>query len=444
MLRQGVAVGAGGISHMAAARALAVSGGKSAALQRPASSPPRPSMRMYRRAPPGYQFALPLYRPTRRSAASWLVGACLFGLKLVASGLAGVMLAMALWQDGGKLVPAPEPAGQQTGAYSSSGETTIYRRGPTQGGADRGWDGESTDPWWHRALPSNYPRRVKTTTFTPPAPEATGAIPSQGATSRSVALPSARPPQVRNWRYQLQNINPAEIASSSHDLVVIDYSGEDGPFSPAQVERMKQKPDGSRRLVLSYMSIGEAETYRWYWSQRSSSWLGPENKKWRGNYGVKFWDPAWQEIIFAYTDRILAAGFDGVYLDKVDEFEEMGHRDDMVEFVSRIATRAKSQRPGFLVVSQNGDDLLPNVKFRAAIDGFAREDLFYGEDSDGKRNSASSIRESVKRLKMFSAEGKPVFVVEYPRNDSQAHTARREIAEQGFIGLMARRALNTL
>jgi hypothetical protein len=45
---------------------------------------------------------------------------------------------------------------------------------------------------------------------------------------------------------------------------------------------------------------------------------------------------------------------------------------------------------------------------------------------------------------MFSAEGKPVFVVEYPRNDSQAHTARREIAEQGFIGLMARRALNTL
>ena len=40
---------------------------------------------------------------------------------------------------------------------------------------------------------------------------------------------------------------------------MIDYSGEDGPFSPAQVERMKQKPDGSRRIVLSYMSIGEAE-----------------------------------------------------------------------------------------------------------------------------------------------------------------------------------------
>jgi cysteinyl-tRNA synthetase len=207
---------------------------------------------------------------------------------------------------------------------------------------------------------------------------------------------------------------------------------------------MQRKPDGSRRTVLSYMSIGEAESYRWYWSQRSSSWLGPENRKWRGNYGVRFWNRAWQEIIFSYTDRILAAGFDGVYLDKVDEFETMGHREDMVEFVARIAARAKSQRSDFLVVSQNGDQLLSDGKFRSAIDGFAREDLFYGEDSDGRRNAAASIRESVARLKMVAAEGKPVLVVEYPRNDDQARTARREISQQGFIGLMARRSLSAL
>jgi hypothetical protein len=34
-----------------------------------------------------------------------------------------------------------------------------------------------------RAPPSNYPRRVKTTTFTPPAPEATGAIPPGARTA---------------------------------------------------------------------------------------------------------------------------------------------------------------------------------------------------------------------------------------------------------------------
>ena len=45
---------------------------------------------------------------------------------------------------------------------------------------------------------------------------------------------------------------------------------------------------------------------------------------------------------------------------------------------------------------------------------------------------------------MLTAEGKPVFVVEYPRNENQAQTARREISENNFIGLMARRALDQL
>jgi cysteinyl-tRNA synthetase, unknown class len=248
--------------------------------------------------------------------------------------------------------------------------------------------------------------------------------------------------QVKSWHYQLQSIDPHAIAKSSADMVVIDYSGEDGPFTRAQVELMRRKPDGSRRLVLAYMSIGEAESYRWYWARRSPAWLGPENSQWRGNYGVRFWHPDWQAIIFEYTDKILAAGFDGVYLDKVDEFEELGHHAAMVEFVDRIAGRAKSQRPDFLIVSQNGDALIADPKFRRAIDAFAREDLLYGETVDGERNDADSIRDNIQQLKSLTAEGKPVFVVEYPRDDDQAQTARREIAEHNFIGLVARRALD--
>jgi cysteinyl-tRNA synthetase len=259
-----------------------------------------------------------------------------------------------------------------------------------------------------------------------------------------LAAPMGKAPEVKNWRYQLQGVNPATIAKSSSDLVVIDYSNGDRPFTRAEVEQMRRKPDGSRRIVLSYMSIGEAEDYRWYWQNRSSSWLGKENPKWKGNYGVRFWHEDWQKIVFEYTDKILAAGFDGVYLDKVDEYEEMGHKDEMVEFVARIGERAKAQRGDFLIVSQNGDQLIPNPKFRKAIDAFAREDLYYGEDSDGKRNKASSIRESVARLKLLTAEGKPVFVVEYPKNDKQAKTATHEISQQGFVGLMARRSLDVL
>lgn len=140
-------------------------------------------MRTYRRAPPGYQFALPLYRPPRRSAASWFGPACIFGLKLLGSGLAGAMVAMVLWQDGGKPAPSPEAVRKETAAYSNSGETTVYRRAPAPRGVDRGWEAESMDSW-NRSPPSNYPLRVKTMTFTPPAQDATGTIPPQGRAQR--------------------------------------------------------------------------------------------------------------------------------------------------------------------------------------------------------------------------------------------------------------------
>ena len=38
-----------------------------------------------------------------------------------------------------------QPLATRPRAYSSSGETTVYRRAPAQGGADRGWEAESTD-----------------------------------------------------------------------------------------------------------------------------------------------------------------------------------------------------------------------------------------------------------------------------------------------------------
>ena len=256
------------------------------------------------------------------------------------------------------------------------------------------------------------------------------------------SAPALAPSAVKSWHYQLQNIDPRAIADSPADMAVIDYGDEQRAFTREEVDSMRHKPDGSRRIVLAYMSIGQAENYRWYWPLRSRAWLAHEDPEWPGNYNVRFWHPDWQAIVFQYVDAIMAAGFDGVYLDRVDAFETMGHRDDMVELINRVSQRAKSKRGDFLVVSQNGDALIPDPRFRRAIDAFAREDLFYGEDNDGKRNRADGIRENIRRLQTLAAEGKPVFVVEYPRNDDQARTAWREINEQHFIGLLANRALD--
>ena len=93
---------------------------------------------------------------------------------------------------------------------------------------------------------------------------------------------------------------------------------------------------------------------------------------------------------------------------------------------------------------QNGDGLLGNPKFLRTIDGFAREDLLYGEKDPEARNSPRSIADSVNRLRRLVAAGVPVFVVEYTANPDLAASMLREIRELGYVGYIARRDLKSL
>lgn len=130
-------------------------------------------------------------------------------------------------------------------------------------------------------------------------------------------------------------INPARFSdrasflnalqATDYDLLIVDLFCEDDPLTSDEVASLKVKANGGTRLVLCYLSIGEAEDYRSYWQPEwhthPPDWLGPENPDWPGNYTVRYWNSDWQEIVFRYLDRILAAGFDGAYLDRIDVYE---------------------------------------------------------------------------------------------------------------------------
>lgn len=120
------------------------------------------------------------------------------------------------------------------------------------------------------------------------------------------------------------------VTATNYDVVIMDlFSNENEPYTAVEVDQLRQKANGGSRMVVCYMSIGEAEDYRYYWqsswSNNPPSWLSEENPDWEGNYKVKYWNADWQSIIYgnqnAYLDKILAAGFDGVYLDIIDAFE---------------------------------------------------------------------------------------------------------------------------
>jgi cysteinyl-tRNA synthetase, unknown class len=296
------------------------------------------------------------------------------------------------------------------------------------------------------------------------APE--GAPPVAVATeTTAVAAPAGG---LRSWGYQLQDIDPAKITGVPYDAFVIDYSRNGrhkSAFTPAEIAQMKVKPDGSKRTVLAYMSIGEAESYRYYWKWwwgdlwfipnplTAPAWRGKLNGEWGGNYAVRYWDPAWQAIILGdggYLDRIVKAGFDGVWLDKVDSsLEEIAEgrataKADMIAFIKRIGDQARAAKPGFLIFPQNGEALLSDPAYRAMIDGFGKEDLLYGEDGAGKANAPAAIEEKARLLKQLVAEGKPVLSIEYLDDPVRIAAARQQIAGYGFVPHFGDKALSTM
>lgn len=259
-----------------------------------------------------------------------------------------------------------------------------------------------------------------------------------------------------SWGYQLQNLNLKRAEASPFDVLVIDFSkdGSDhGALTPAELERLKAKPDGSRRIVIAYVSIGEAESYRSYWQagwkRNKPAWLLGENPEWEENYAVCFWEPEWQALFCgapgAYIDRIIAQGFDGVYLDKCDVTEDLrqhfksvarsrpGMDSDMIAFVRHISAYAKAKRPGFQIVMQNAEPLLEQPELRQAIDGVAKEELLFGLDRPEKPNARAEVAWSRERLDLLKREGKPVFVVEYLDNEARITEAAEAARRLGYV-----------
>ncbi len=256
---------------------------------------------------------------------------------------------------------------------------------------------------------------------------------------------------VNNWGYQLQDATSSEIASAGFDLVVIDYSrdgSDEGMYRRSEIEKIR----ASGTIPIAYISIGEAEDYRFYWNtawkQNPPAWLGHTNPDWEGDYKVRYWNPEWQKIIFAYLDRIVSQGFAGVYLDIVDAFEywsepengehfhltEKEAASQMIRFVKEIAEycRVSLGKPDFYIIPQNGERILDydaDNSFLNTISGIGIEDLFYNELNPIPQEETSY---RIGYLERIHKAGKPVFVVDYV-DDETGYTGSNKARIDSFI-----------
>ena len=279
-------------------------------------------------------------------------------------------------------------------------------------------------------------------------------VPSDALAAWSGKRPLA---SVKSWHYQLDKVEIASLAARDVDMLVTDYARDGGkvPLNREDVAKLKLKLNGQRRVVISYLSIGEAEEFRFYWSEawktQKPAWLERENCAWPRAWMVRYWDPGWRELIVsgkdAYLKRIIEAGFDGVYLDRVDMWEHTrdlnpGSKAAMIDFVADLAATARALKPGFIIIAQNAEDLLEDRRYRRTVDAVAKEELFFSKTGTGARNTDADIATALGHLDWLRWQWKPVFPVEYLLQADAIAAAAADIRAHGLVPVFPTRALD--
>lgn len=255
---------------------------------------------------------------------------------------------------------------------------------------------------------------------------------------------------VNDWHYQLQAADYEELANSKYDLLVIDSEPPSGRPNRNVIDRVKCAGNGEK-LLVSYLAIGQAEEYRYYykddWGVGNPDWIVYPDMYWAGDYYVRYWDPEWRQILMgtaqSRVDRLIEAGFDGVYLDTIDGytfFEDTNPNaiDEMQALVQDIANyaRAKSNNPDFGVFVQNAEELIEVVgpDWVAPLTGIGKEEPFYWAMDDRVADDQRYWNNLY--LGMWVDAGKLVLSVDYVTTQENRQSAITDARAAGYVPLM--------
>jgi len=310
-----------------------------------------------------------------------------------------------------------------------------------------------------------------------------------GEKALATTAPTMPIKDVRTFMYQLQGLEKpaavAALAQSDYDLLVVEPTSTLKDQKDFDAAAMVAKLHASKkgRIVLAYLDAGQAEVFRAYWQ---ADWqpptktargipdflLIPDPDGWSDDYNVAFWDPRWQAVFATAKDsqvhQALAAGFDGVYLDWIDAYDDEAvvaaakkqHIDPakaMVDFLLLIRQTARAQNPAALVVPQNAIYLLDaDPRLLDAIDALGVEDTWYAGKANAKWGSKgagdvpnkdkdeSSTAARLRQYAKFRQAGKPVLTIDYCRDAGHAGQVYKDALAHDLVPLVTQVSLDRI
>lgn len=197
-------------------------------------------------------------------------------------------------------------------------------------------------------------------------------------------------------------------------------------------------------ILIGYVSLGEVGDYRWYWPSISEKpWILGKNPNWNSRM-IDVRASEWHDwLIDKIIPRVLEEGFDGLFLDTIDNAEYLekyhpgkkypGAQKAMIHLIKSI----RRHFPEIFIVANRGFAILDGIG--AVIDGVVAESIFTNinftpDDSFGARSEQDYMPVIEQLLRAKRKYNLTVFTLDYvdAKNNADIRAVLHQSRRFGF------------
>lgn len=187
---------------------------------------------------------------------------------------------------------------------------------------------------------------------------------------------------------------------------------EEKNFKSDEIKLIKK----NNKNVLAYISLGEVNVNAVHFNLLKNNTLG-KNTNWNSHY-LNLKDSRTTIVLMSLIKRILDKGFDGLFLDNVDNYSSFGpqatQRNELVALIQKI----KKQYPNHALVQNSGAELVSYTKnyIEAILFESVATDFSF-QDNSYKLREIKDFSKRMENINKINSDYKiPVLLVEYADN----------------------------
>lgn len=200
--------------------------------------------------------------------------------------------------------------------------------------------------------------------------------------------------------------NRRQVARDYNLLIV-----ESDQYNKAEMDSLKTDSN----TVIAYISLGEVDRNRWYFSLLEERGFLGVNENWDSPY-LNLADSVTRSILLdKVVENIMTKGYDGLFLDTIDNVAPYTERAHLEPYMLQLIKEIRNRYPDAVIIQNAGLFLLDRT--RHLIDGVLIEDiatLYDFENEEYNLRPEDDFEARIDTVEKYAAlSDRPFLIVDY-------------------------------